>query len=127
MKWHARVLPFAHQIDEFQIDHYSTVLLTECNCFLGIHRLIPPLISRGLALDGRLATFARSYPNRFVEGYHENFPIADTSSLRALFDGVDDLGHHIVRNDYLDFYLGHEINHVCRASVDFFLPTRTAK
>src|SRR5664279_1759934 len=121
------MLPLTHKVDKFQLDHYCATLQTECNRFLGIHRLVPPPPRRQPRLNGCFAALASPYPNCLVEGYYEYLPVTDTPRLCTLFDGVDDLGHHVVCYDNFQFYLGNEVDDVRRATVDFFFSARAAK
>src|SRR4051812_12139841 len=75
--------------------------------------------------DRVFAALTRTDTDGFLQTVDENLSVADPSGLAGLFDGLDHRNDHVVRYDYLDLHLGHEVDHVRGATVDLFLTTCT--
>src|SRR5208283_2786166 len=59
--------------------------------------------------------------------HHEDFPVADSAGSRSALDGLDDLPRQLVRNNYLELYLGQKVHDVLRTAVQLGMSLLTAE
>src|SRR5580698_6032086 len=123
-----RMLPYAREIDELQIDVFDVVLLRELDNFLGCHfssgdfplrdrrRLTPAARSNSF-----FASFARTNAYGFIDLNDEYLSVPDATGLCALLNGVEHVVNDLVGHYHFDFDFWHEVDDVGRPSINFLL------